>query len=281
MKKTMKIFVVIAATLLMAITAKAQETAGEKYMDKFARWMWSSDEDYSNLASCYLYLATKEDNVKALEMSGLMLFLFSDEDRSTEAVGYFERASEKGSVFAMKRLAECYELGSGVEKDLDKAEDWRKKAEAADSLNTDEDMDAICEEEEEIVVDLADEYLQVALALIDYNDESDNGLIDECLERAAELDCSDAMAIYGSRLLENENPELNAKALDYLLQAAQQGNISAMFKLAEAYESGIGVTKDHEKAQYWEDMALGYFKKTFELENIYPFLTAPHIMYYF
>lgn len=47
----------------------------------------------------------------------------------SKAVEMFTRAAENGSVYGMKSLARCYEEGIGIEKDAEKAQEWRRKAE--------------------------------------------------------------------------------------------------------------------------------------------------------
>ncbi len=47
----------------------------------------------------------------------------------TKAFEYYKESAEKGYVHAQFRLAECYKLGIGIEKDLEKAIYWYNKME--------------------------------------------------------------------------------------------------------------------------------------------------------
>ena len=45
-----------------------------------------------------------------------------------EAFKWYEKAAEKGNVYAMNALAICYKFGDGVRQDDDEAYKWYKKA---------------------------------------------------------------------------------------------------------------------------------------------------------
>ena len=47
------------------------------------------------------------------------------------AIEWYKKAAENGDANAMKQLGSMYYYGIGIEHDLQKAEEWKRKAEAA------------------------------------------------------------------------------------------------------------------------------------------------------
>lgn len=47
--------------------------------------------------------------------------------RETEAFQYFLKSAPRKNVHAYEALAKCYEQGIGVQKDMEKAQQWSKK----------------------------------------------------------------------------------------------------------------------------------------------------------
>ena len=65
-----------------------------------------------------------------LELSQFPIFTDIEKTNPNKAVSYYEKAIKMKSGGAMCHLGYCYENGLGVEKNMQKAQEWYAKAEA-------------------------------------------------------------------------------------------------------------------------------------------------------
>ena len=93
-------------------------------------------------------------------------------------------------------------------------------------------------------------------ALLDQEEGADPELVLQKLEKCIEMGEDDAL-IPAAKLLESRD---EAKALEYIRKAANDGNAEGMVMLGNAYMSGLGVKKDPERAVQWyrDAVAEGY-----------------------
>ena len=87
--------------------------------------------DYEKAFIIFYELATLPEPY-ALAFHKLAIFFFEGlgvKENKKQAILWFKKGASYDEPYAMLNLAECYENGNGVEKDSQKAENLRKKAE--------------------------------------------------------------------------------------------------------------------------------------------------------
>ncbi len=179
-------------------------------------------EDYSALSYSGLEVLAYEGDSKAMIMLGNMLE-YGTEDVSqnfTDAISWYQMASDSGDPEGTCALGYFYLNGIGVDQDLDKAEAL---------FNT-----AI---ENEVVngkVGLA----RVVLARGDYLSEHETEA-EEIESDTEETDTEEST---------EESDESLAHAVDLLQEAAQDGDLDGEYYLGYLYAHGIGVSLDYNKA---------------------------------
>lgn len=103
---------------------------GKEYYEKAKELMASGKEEDLSSAFEFLIKAAEEENTEAQTIAGYIIITNEYDEFYDVAVDYLQKAAGKGNVDAMSLLAECYEQGTGVEKDADKAKYWNDKAQA-------------------------------------------------------------------------------------------------------------------------------------------------------
>jgi len=154
------------------------------------------------------------------------------EKNINEAVAWYRKAADAGNVDAMLNIGSRYMNGIDVRKDMREALAWYRKA--ADAGNVDAIVNlGVCYHEGTGVkqnIDKAIKYYQ----------------------KANELGNSDAMLNLGICHLNGTGVEKNIKtALRYILLAIKSGNTDAMTNLGICYEDGNGVEQDINEAIAW------------------------------
>lgn len=151
--------------------------------------------------------------------------------RDDRAVELYLKAAQQGSKEAMAALADHYENGYGVNKDLLKAMEFRARAEGRTPSATD---------------------LALAAGEAAQKDSDTRHLAEGYYRKAAQTGSALAMSRLAG-LLAKENPE---ESLQLLQQAAQAGEPSAMVSLCFKYEKGEdGLPQDIAKSFYWREKA--------------------------
>lgn len=152
------------------------------------------------------------------------------------AVTYLRALSEENSPFspAMQKLAECYLLGDGLEKDLDMGIKVFK-----DAANIGGDVDAAHK------IALIYEYGE-------YGVEVDVVLAAEWFLEAAKQGHIEAMAEYAMCCELGCGREQNdEEALEWYTLAANMGHVESNFSVGEAFEEAKGVPQSDEEACLW------------------------------
>jgi len=147
-----------------------------------------------------------------------------------------EKSEAKTDLYtpAMRKLAQCYLKGEGVEKDLEKGIAWMKYA--AISGN---DIDAAHE------VALIYEYSLHGV-------EPDVVLAADWFLKAAETGHVEAMAEYAMCCeLGCGREQSDTEALEWYTRAANMGHVESNFSVGEAFEEAKGVPQSDEEAVMW------------------------------
>lgn len=134
---------------------------------------------------------------------------------------------------AVRKLANCYLIGDGVEKDLDEGINWLKYASGRG------DMDAAHQ------IALIYEYSLHGI-------ETDVVLAAEWFLKAAEGGHIEAMAEYAMCCeLGCGREQSDTEALEWYTRAANMGHIESNFSVGEAFEEAKGVPQSDEEAVLW------------------------------
>lgn len=146
------------------------------------------------------------------------------------AVYYTKKAADQGLPIALSAMAYLYEMGEGVEKNLDIANNYYKQA----ALKGD-------------AIGMA----QYGAKLITDRATYDQGML--MLQQAAEQDNVEAQVTLAAQYVTKKD---YAKVLKYALPAAEQGNAVAQVFMATIYAAGEGgLVKDLNQAHYWAQKA--------------------------
>ena len=132
------------------------------------------------------------------------------------------RAAEAGDTGAMKKLAEYYDSGIGVEKNSLKAQGWRKKIEITEANKQRQAAEA------------GDRFAMVKIATY--------------YETGTGVDKDPSKAKFWKDKAENANAQAE-------LAAANSGSIPAMQSISERYAAGRGINKDSSLASEWHNKA--------------------------
>jgi TPR repeat protein len=154
----------------------------------------------------------------------------------TKAVELYRKAADQGNMRAQFNLGLCYYMGKGVSNDFTKAVEWYQKA--ADQ-NYDEAL--------------------FSLGLCNLNGKGvpkDPVKAAEWWQKAAELGNNKAQNNLGYCYVKSIGVSRDfVKAVEWFQKSANQGNSEAQESLGEAYEKGEGVPKDLAKAKEWYQKA--------------------------
>jgi len=140
-------------------------------------------------------------------------------------------AAENGDIKAQIKLGDNYAKGVDVEKDLEKAADWYRKA--ADRGNAGAEYKLI-----ETLITLGD------------NAKGDNFEIEKNLQAVKWYRMAADRGLTGTAAAAEEKAaeQGDAEPLDSLRETADNGNAEAQYNLGLRHENGDGVEKDLKKA---------------------------------
>lgn len=150
------------------------------------------------------------------------------------------QAAEAGDIAAMKKIADYFAKGYGVELDPDKAQEWRVKAdatEAGNQLRAAEDGD-----------------LQAMKKIADYYTTGFG--VEQDMTKAQDW----RNKIAAAEKLEWERKEAQrlqqeVEKTKQIERKANSGDPEAMKELASRYSQGLGAPKDYLQAQIWREKA--------------------------
>lgn len=194
----------------------------------------------------------------------------------TAAIGWLERAGELGSATAPRILAEIYDRGEAVPRDVGRIFALLEQASAAGNLEAQTDIARLLLLEGRYgVPDPAEARRWLERAADAGQAEAQSLMGDFCREgllgppdlvaaeawyrRAIANGNSDALLTLAMMLEEAppDRTESHAEAFALLVVGARSGNRVAQAELAERYRQGIGCSPDEEAASRWLSMAQG------------------------
>lgn len=157
-----------------------------------------------------------------------------DQD-SGRAIVWYERAIKNGSTEGMAQLGRCYLNGIGVEKDARLGLEWYQKAAEANNLS-------------------AMFFLGKELLLgKDIREDTEEGL--KWLKRAAVFGELSALVPLGVAYSDGTVRTDLELANSYFEEAAERGDVQAMYLFANNLRDGAGISKDPERAFEWYEKA--------------------------
>ena len=187
-------------------------------------------EDYTVLKYNELEVLAYEGDTDAMVMLGRMLEYGADDVKQsfTEAISWYQMASDSGNVDGTCALGYFYLTGTGVDKDLVKALELFDTAIEAGSTNA---------------------YVGKARVLLEQLD----------ISREDEEDAQDADTLKATEEATNKSdtdsesdesviPEEEKNIFDLFYKAQISGDVDGSYYLGYAYENGIGTAVDYKKA---------------------------------
>ena len=224
MKRIFRLFsITLCAGLLLAACAK-EETEEEVLTDDTTEQVAFDDvevEDYTVLNYSELEVLAYEDDTEAQVMLGRMLEYGTEDVKQdfTEAISWYQMASDSGNVDGTCALGYFYLTGTGVEQDLDKALSLFEQAIEGGSVNANVGKARV------LLESLPSEF-------VDSSDEDQDISYDaEDSARLSETDQETADEIY-----------------DLFYKAQISGDIDGCYYLGFCYDKGIGTNQDYKKA---------------------------------
>lgn len=190
---------------------------------------------------------TKEDNHKLGDML--------KKNKDARCVAHFEKAAELGYATAAYDLWKMYANGEVVEKSIEQARYWMKRAA---ELNNPFAKNAVVNHTEVMKrfdegVDLYKIKREKGLAVL--RELADGGLADGGL-----ADAQNRMDVHYYNIAQGTNYDVDKrenfqKAYEYFLKAANQGFTKSQYLVARCLEEGYGVEPDLVEAKRWYQLA--------------------------
>ena len=261
----------------------------EKDLDAAELWAQrAADQGYEAAAKLVKELQEKQSAAADALALGIN---FYEQENYEQAVRHFRTAANADHADAQACLAACYATGEGVERDLDTAELWAKRALDSGDEQAAELLDAIHEEQRDEAFELgvscykqgdytqAFQYYraaaeqgnakaQLALAFCYFEGEGVEQDLDAAIlwaERASEQGFEAAAKLLKLLKTAKEHPfdlgvaclkqEDFEQAVLFFRIAAEQGDAKAQVTLAACYANGDGVERDLTAAAAWAQKA--------------------------
>ncbi|KAK6173927.1 hypothetical protein SNE40_017298 [Patella caerulea] len=165
------------------------------------------------------------------------------------AVSCLKESSNLGHSSSQFNLGLCYEVGDGVEKDLDKAMEYYEKAGESGHAEALYNL-ALLQEDEDTMIELLEKSAEHGLSQaqkylgVYYSESTDPGDIEKStafFKSAADQNDSEAQCFLAMCYERGLGVEVNeCKAAELYHKAAQSDNDGAMYNLAVFYEHGLG-----------------------------------------
>ena len=257
----------------------------EKDLDAAELWAQkAADQGYEAAAKLVKELQEKQSAAADALALGIN---FYEQENYEQAVRHFRTAANADHADAQACLAACYATGEGVERDLDAAELWAKRALDSGDEQAAELLDAIHEEQRDEAFESgvscyeqgdytqAFQYFhtaaqlglpnaQFSLALCYFEGEGVEQDLDMAIlwvERASEQGLESAAELLKLLKAAKEHPfdlgvaclkqEDFEQAVLFFRIAAEQGDAKAQFNLALCYSQGKGVEENQSEAVRW------------------------------
>lgn len=224
MKRNIRLFLVLCmCSLAFTSCGKQEEEVAEDTVDTTEQVALDDVEveDYTVLKYNELEVLAYEGDTDAMVMLGRMLEYGADDVKQsfTEAISWYQMASDSGNIDGTCALGYFYLTGTGVEKDLEKASELFDTAIEGGSVNA---------------------YVGKARTLLMERDISEDSevadVIDDSKKDSTESDEEDSIS------------EEDKAIYDLFYKAQIAGDVDGAYYLGYAYENGIGTPVDYKKA---------------------------------
>ncbi|MCR4831700.1 MAG: SEL1-like repeat protein [Pseudobutyrivibrio sp.] len=192
-------------------------------------------EDYTVLKYNELEVLAYEDDTEAQVMLGRMLEYGTEEAKQdfTEAISWYQMASDSGNIDGTCALGYFYLTGTGVDKDLEKAAELFDMAIEGGCANANVGKARV------LLAGLSEEDLKSVCNPPVSATEDESKIETEEEEETTEED---------SELTDSELSETVDEIYNLIYKAQIDGDIDGSYYLGYAYENGIGVKGDFKKA---------------------------------
>ena len=161
-----------------------------------------------------------------------VLWRLGTPEELSEMTKVAEESAAGGSPEAMGRLSRMYMNGKGFRKNLDKAEEWAKKAAEANLVWANSDL--------KVIERMKAERAKSEASVFQARDEASKS----------------AIRFY-NKVLKSSDDRHDLDGLTKVIEYyAEAGNPSAMIRISKAYGNGIGVEKDEARSQMWARKAV-------------------------
>ncbi|MBO6129701.1 MAG: sel1 repeat family protein [Pseudobutyrivibrio sp.] len=233
MKSHIRIFLLLAVTCIPLVACGKQEEKEIIDTGDTTEQVAFDDvevEDYTVLKYNELEVLAYEGDTDAQVMLGRMLEYGTDDVKQdfTEAISWYQMASDSGNVDGTCALGYFYLTGTGVDQDYEKAMELFDAAIEGGSTNA--------------YVGKA----RVLLAQLDKNDEESTDDSVDTLDSDDSEDSEDESEVSADD--ESIIPEEEKEIYDLFYKAQIAGDLDGAYYLAYSYENGIGVAMDYKKA---------------------------------
>ncbi|WP_028242619.1 tetratricopeptide repeat protein [Pseudobutyrivibrio ruminis] len=235
MKRNIQLFLILCMCSLALSACKNKE---EKVDDNDTTEQVALDdvevEDYTVLNYNELEVLAYEGDTDAMVMLGRMLEYGADDVKQsfTEAISWYQMASDSGNIDGTCALGYFYLTGTGVDKDLDKALELFDSAIEGGSANA---------------------YVGKARVLLEQLD-IEQSVDEDSITNTANNDNSEADSEDDEAVI----PEEEKNIYDLFYKAQISGDVDGAYYLGYAYENGIGIAVDYKKAFDYYSRAAKY-----------------------
>jgi TPR repeat protein len=171
------------------------------------------------------------------------------EKKYKEAVSWYEKAADRGHVYAWTILGAMYLTGDGVPRNYEKAYYWSEKAAVKGVAEAQNNLGVLYQHGAGVSqnYDTAKYWYQQALEN-GYSKASEQIVNIDRLKKFKSQDLYiDGVEAYGEKDY--------VKALSLYKQSAELGYMSSQYSLASMYDRGLGTERDIDKATYWYEKA--------------------------
>ncbi len=239
MKQRLRLFLIALAAIGLLTGCgkeKEEDTSDEVGTTEQVAFDDVQVEDYSLLSYSELEVLAYEDDTKAQVMLGRILEYGTDDVKQdfTEAISWYQMASDSGNIDGTCALGYFYLTGTGVDKDLDKAYELFSAAIDEGSINAKVGLARVLLAQGDYEA-IAEEALTADASSTEFSGEAQD---DTSETNVGTLDTAEAVDI----------DDTLVQIVDLLSTAQTAGDLDGAYYLGHIYEKGIGVSLDYKRA---------------------------------
>lgn len=225
------------------------------------------DKNVKKAIACYSVASREGDANSSNSLGRIYEIGYGVEKDISKAIEFYEKAASLGDSSGAFNLARCYQFGMGVDKDVSKAVDWYIES----SPEEKERVKEMFLSTNIATLSGADAY-KVATFLLEFNDDICKSKALDLLIDSAENGFAEAQKYLAKLFFEGDEALKNdSLAVLYWSKAAEQNEASAIHNIATCYYNGNGVTQNLKKAfeLYKKSADMMFPMAFFEVGNAY------------